>query len=191
MAKIVYRIVKHEDGWAYKVRGTFSETFRAMMRLSPRQGWPPASRGFRERRSASNTRPPTACGTKRSIRAPTGRRPLSRTTNRRVGFGAGSAQRREMGGQRLSPLPARSDGEGASLRSYAASTRTISVSSSALTASSASSVMAAPSRGADADAVDLDAALGRNEIAVPSRRRAHIRRSRRPSAWRRARGPRP
>ena len=27
MAKLVYRIVKHEDGWAYKVRGTFSETF--------------------------------------------------------------------------------------------------------------------------------------------------------------------
>ncbi len=25
MAKLVYRIVKHEDGWAYKVRGTFSE----------------------------------------------------------------------------------------------------------------------------------------------------------------------
>ena len=27
MAKLVYRIVKHESGWAYKVRGTFSETF--------------------------------------------------------------------------------------------------------------------------------------------------------------------
>jgi hypothetical protein len=27
MSKIVYRIVKHEDGWAYKARGTFSETF--------------------------------------------------------------------------------------------------------------------------------------------------------------------
>jgi hypothetical protein len=27
MAKLVYRIVKHENGWAYKVRGTFSETF--------------------------------------------------------------------------------------------------------------------------------------------------------------------
>lgn len=27
MAKLVYRIVKHEDGWAYKVRDTFSETF--------------------------------------------------------------------------------------------------------------------------------------------------------------------
>ena len=27
MAKLIYRIVKHEDGWAYKVRGTFSETF--------------------------------------------------------------------------------------------------------------------------------------------------------------------
>jgi hypothetical protein len=27
MTKLVYRIVKHENGWAYKVRGTFSETF--------------------------------------------------------------------------------------------------------------------------------------------------------------------
>jgi hypothetical protein len=27
MSKLVYRIVKHENGWAYKVRGTFSETF--------------------------------------------------------------------------------------------------------------------------------------------------------------------
>lgn len=27
MTKVVYRIVKHENGWAYKVRGTFSETF--------------------------------------------------------------------------------------------------------------------------------------------------------------------
>ena len=29
MAKVVYRIVKHEDGWAYQARGTFSETFRS------------------------------------------------------------------------------------------------------------------------------------------------------------------
>ena len=27
MSKLVYKIVKHEDGWAYQVRGTFSETF--------------------------------------------------------------------------------------------------------------------------------------------------------------------
>ena len=27
MAKLVYKIVKHEDGWAYQVGGTFSETF--------------------------------------------------------------------------------------------------------------------------------------------------------------------
>jgi Uncharacterized protein conserved in bacteria (DUF2188) len=27
MTKLVYEIVKHEEGWAYKVRGTFSETF--------------------------------------------------------------------------------------------------------------------------------------------------------------------
>ena len=27
MAKIVYHVVKHEDGWAYKVGDVFSETF--------------------------------------------------------------------------------------------------------------------------------------------------------------------
>lgn len=27
MVKISYRIVKHEDGWAYQVQGTFSEAF--------------------------------------------------------------------------------------------------------------------------------------------------------------------
>lgn len=27
MTKLVYQIVRHEDGWAYQVRGTFSETF--------------------------------------------------------------------------------------------------------------------------------------------------------------------
>jgi Uncharacterized protein conserved in bacteria (DUF2188) len=27
MAKVVYKIVKHENDWAYKARGAFSETF--------------------------------------------------------------------------------------------------------------------------------------------------------------------
>ena len=27
MAKIVYHIVEHDDGWAYQVDGVFSETF--------------------------------------------------------------------------------------------------------------------------------------------------------------------
>ncbi len=27
MARVVYKIVKHENGWAYQARGTFSETF--------------------------------------------------------------------------------------------------------------------------------------------------------------------
>lgn len=27
MAKVVYKIVKHENGWAYQARGTISETF--------------------------------------------------------------------------------------------------------------------------------------------------------------------
>jgi hypothetical protein len=27
MSHVTYHIVRHEDGWAYKVEGTFSETF--------------------------------------------------------------------------------------------------------------------------------------------------------------------
>ncbi len=27
MSHVIYQIVRHEDGWAYKVDGTFSETF--------------------------------------------------------------------------------------------------------------------------------------------------------------------
>ena len=27
MVKVTYRIVQHEDGWAYQVNGVFSETF--------------------------------------------------------------------------------------------------------------------------------------------------------------------
>ncbi|HXW40910.1 MAG TPA: DUF2188 domain-containing protein [Xanthobacteraceae bacterium] len=27
MTKVVYHIVRHEDGWAYQVNGVFSETF--------------------------------------------------------------------------------------------------------------------------------------------------------------------
>ena len=34
MSKLVYKIVKHEDGWAYKVRGTFSETALAAARTA-------------------------------------------------------------------------------------------------------------------------------------------------------------
>ena len=28
MAHVIYKVVRHEDGWAYTVTGTFSETFR-------------------------------------------------------------------------------------------------------------------------------------------------------------------
>jgi hypothetical protein len=27
MSKVTYEIIRHEDGWAYKARGTISETF--------------------------------------------------------------------------------------------------------------------------------------------------------------------
>ena len=29
MAKVIYEIVEHDGGWAYKVGGTYSETFRS------------------------------------------------------------------------------------------------------------------------------------------------------------------
>ena len=79
MAKVVYKIVKHEDGWAYKARGTFSERLQAMTRLSRRRGIAAGEQKFRARRSASNTRRPTASGMRRSILARTGPRPESRT----------------------------------------------------------------------------------------------------------------
>jgi hypothetical protein len=27
MSKVIYEVIRHEDGWAYKARGTISETF--------------------------------------------------------------------------------------------------------------------------------------------------------------------
>ena len=46
MTKIVYRIVEHDDGWAYEVDGTFSETFpthdaarRAAQRRADAHAW--------------------------------------------------------------------------------------------------------------------------------------------------------
>jgi Uncharacterized protein conserved in bacteria (DUF2188) len=29
MAKVIYEIVEHDDGWAYRVNGVYSETFRS------------------------------------------------------------------------------------------------------------------------------------------------------------------
>lgn len=29
MPELIYHLVEHDDGWAYKVAGTFSETFRS------------------------------------------------------------------------------------------------------------------------------------------------------------------
>ena len=84
MAKITYRIVKHEDGWAYKARGTFSETFPATMPRLPRPRPRPPSSGCRARLSASDMRPPTVCGTKSSTRQrPAGDRSRGRGRVRR------------------------------------------------------------------------------------------------------------
>ena len=44
MAKVVYKIVKHEDGWAYQARGTLSEPFPPMRRRSQRRNVRPAAK---------------------------------------------------------------------------------------------------------------------------------------------------
>ena len=47
MARVTYAIVEHDGGWAYRVDGTFSETFPAARpRISPPAGrrWSSSSR---------------------------------------------------------------------------------------------------------------------------------------------------
>jgi hypothetical protein len=53
MSKIVYRIVEHDDGWAYQVDGVFSETFptheearRAAQRAAAEQHMPGETRAI-------------------------------------------------------------------------------------------------------------------------------------------------
>ena len=53
MAKIVYRIVEHDSGWAYQVDGAFSETFpsheaarRAALRAAAEQHLPGETRAI-------------------------------------------------------------------------------------------------------------------------------------------------
>ena len=79
MAKVVYKIVKHENGWAYKARGTFSETFPSHDAAVAAARTAAVSRKCRARASASNMRRPTASGMRNSIPARTGPRRKSRT----------------------------------------------------------------------------------------------------------------
>jgi hypothetical protein len=53
MTKIVYRVVEHDDGWAYSVDGAFSETFptheaarRAAQRAAAEQHMPGETRAI-------------------------------------------------------------------------------------------------------------------------------------------------
>ena len=80
MARVKYAIVEHDGGWAYKVDGTFSETFRsreaahyAACRAALEQQQP----GDDRRRSPGRTS--AAAGTPRSPAAATGPRSRSRT----------------------------------------------------------------------------------------------------------------
>ena len=47
MAKVTYAIVEHDGGWAYKVDGTFSETYPATRRRIMPPCAPPRSSRFR------------------------------------------------------------------------------------------------------------------------------------------------
>ena len=62
--KVTYEVVEHDGGWAYRVNGVYSETFRPMPRPMKRPNEPPASRSRPERRPATPTRTPAASGTK-------------------------------------------------------------------------------------------------------------------------------
>ena len=42
--KVTYEVVEHDGGWAYRVNGVYSETFRPMPRPMKRPNEPPASR---------------------------------------------------------------------------------------------------------------------------------------------------
>ena len=58
MAHVTYKVVRHEDGWAYTVNGAFSESFPTHAEARP-----------------SNMRTSEANGTPNSCSAATGRRP--------------------------------------------------------------------------------------------------------------------
>ena len=42
MSHVTYKVVRHEDGWAYTAEGTYSETFASALALAAAQR-PPAS----------------------------------------------------------------------------------------------------------------------------------------------------
>jgi uncharacterized protein DUF2188 len=73
MAKIVYQIVQHDGGWAYKVDGSFSESYR-----NHEDAVAAAKRAAAEQER--NTRTRRASGMWSSIPAPTALPPRSRTT---------------------------------------------------------------------------------------------------------------
>ena len=76
MTKIVYRIVEHDDGWAYQVDGVFSETFPS--HDAARRNAPPPNSTCRGRRAAFPGKTKRANGTRRWRRATIGPTPRSR-----------------------------------------------------------------------------------------------------------------
>ncbi len=75
MAKLTYKIVEHDGGWAYKVGSTFSETFPTHEDALRAAEIASADSRSPAPRTASSTRTPTANGTTSSPTAGTGLKP--------------------------------------------------------------------------------------------------------------------
>ena len=63
MAHVTYKVVRHEDGWAYTVNGAFSESFPTHADALKRRGVRPPNSGSPGRPKASSTRMSAASGT--------------------------------------------------------------------------------------------------------------------------------
>ncbi len=97
MTKIVYEIVEHDGGWAFKLGDTISETFKnhdAAYAAARRWRW---NRCGRDRRSASRGRIRRAAGTTKSRRATTDRKSRFKTTPDRCVLSVRIEERRNAG----------------------------------------------------------------------------------------------
>ena len=65
MPDVIYEVVQHDGGWAYKVDGVFSETFPTHAEASLPRSWLPRSRKSRAISKISSMRTRRASGTPR------------------------------------------------------------------------------------------------------------------------------
>src|SRR5262249_37639903 len=79
MSHVTYRIVRHDDGWAYTVNGVFSEPFPThAAALAAARARPPPSSACPGTQRGSNTRTRKGTGTPRRLPAAIVRTPTSR-----------------------------------------------------------------------------------------------------------------